>query len=143
MGKMVFLGVLFAGAYMDWKEKELNSLYLIISAVLGGVFAVRNLALGESWMALCISCSVGICLLGISYMTRGGVGEGDGWFFVISGLFLPWNENVFLLCSGWCFCFLYSLAAVGRSIGKRRLNLSRSVPFLPFLVPAGILLVFF
>lgn len=34
----------------------------------------------------------GIMLLLIGMLTRGLLGEGDGWFFIVSGFFLGWQE---------------------------------------------------
>lgn len=42
----------------------------------------------------------GIMLLLIGMLTRGLLGEGDGWFFIVSGFFLGWQECVMLLISG-------------------------------------------
>lgn len=143
MRKLLFLGILCIGAYMDHKSKELNGAYLLVSFMIGSIFAVRSLVHNGSWLEILLSCGVGVGVLGVSYMTDGGIGEGDGWFFIISGLFLTWEENLFLLCFGWFLCFLYSLTMVGMMIGRRMTRQSESVPFLPFLVPAGLYLVCF
>ena len=49
----------------------------------------------------------GIMLLLIGMLTRGLLGEGDGWFFIVSGFFLGWQECVMLLISGQIFCGIF------------------------------------
>ena len=84
----------------------------------------------------------GAVLLLFSRITAGKIGEGDGWFFVVSGLFLSWREAAVLFLSGLMLCGGYGLfvlaagAAGGKDMRKKRL------PFLPFLLPGGIWLFF-
>jgi len=143
MKKWVFLAFLLWGAYKDLKAKELDGLYLLLFGLAGCVCSIITRLPDGDWMGIAGSCGIGVLLLGFSRLTDGGIGEGDGWFFINSGLFLTWEENLGLLCSGWFLCFVYCLMVVGARIGKKQLYRSTSVPFLPFLVPAGIYLACF
>ena len=85
----------------------------------------------------------GITLLLIGLLTRGLLGEGDGWFFIVSGFFLGWQECVMLLISGQIFCGIFGLAImVGAQIGTGRESIRKlRLPFLPFLLPAALWMV--
>lgn len=134
---MIFLGFLLLSAAMDIKEKALDSRFLIIMGLMGilsgGIsgFGGRNL-----WEIL-LSSGIGFLLLLLSKLTGGGIGEGDGWFFAASGLFLSAGKNMSLLLSGLFLCSIYSLgvAATACFRGKRS---QKSFPFLPFLIPGGV-----
>ena len=80
-------------------------------------------------------------LLILGQITDGGIGEGDGWFFIVTGFFLEPAENFMLFLSGLIFCSVYSLAYMAASfiggVGVRQ----KRLPFLPFLLPVGLWLV--
>ena len=63
------------------------------------------------------------------------MGEGDGWFFLATGLCLGCERTFLLLAGGILLCGLFSLPvlAMGYVYGKSRRKME--VPFLPFLVP--------
>lgn len=94
-----------------------------------------------------IDIGKGMCLGGLllilSAVTREAVGKGDGWFFVVSGLYLGFAKNLYLLCGGLLLCFLICFVIWikgirgGSNKGKMRL------PFLPFIIPAGIGVILF
>ena len=78
----------------------------------------------------------GIALVLLSRLSGGAVGEGDGWFFVVAGVALGVRNAVALffislfLCCLWC---------VGMAVWgwRRRISVRRkTVPFLPFVLPA-------
>lgn len=77
-----------------------------------------------------------LLLFGVNRVTEGGVGEGDAWFFLVTGLFLNVWEVVALLISGLFFCSIFCLSmAVSMGVQRSRY---RRVPFLPFLLPVGL-----
>lgn len=86
------------------------------------------------------SMAVGIVLLAISYIVSGAIGAGDGWFFAVTGLYVPWNVNLGLLFYGLILCCIYGSiltvwgAVKGISVRKKK------IPFLPFVAAAGILM---
>ena len=85
----------------------------------------------------------GIALLSITACTRGQIGSGDGFFFLVSALYLSVRNLLLLLSSGLIFCSAFCLGMViwgawsGVNVRKMRL------PFLPFLIPAWLWLLFF
>lgn len=73
----------------------------------------------------------------------GAIGMGDGLFFIVSAIFLGFWTSIALLLFGLMFCSACSLGivcwgiAAGVNVRKKRL------PFLPFLLPAWILVRLF
>ena len=103
---------------------------------------------GEPWRsrfiafrAQCTGAAViggGIFLLILGQITDGGIGEGDGWFFIVTGFFLEPTENFMLFLSGLIFCSVYSLAYMAASFIGGVCVRQKRLPFLPFLLPVGL-----
>lgn len=134
----VFLGI---AAWQDLRTRSIGLEVLAGGAAAGIITCIwKERFLGEIILAMI----PGISLLLVSVMTEGLLGVGDGLFFIVSGLFLGWQECVMLLISGQIFCGIFGLAMmVGAQIGAgggsiRKLRL----PFLPFLLPAALWMVF-
>ena len=110
-------------------------------AAAGSLGAAVSLLSGRSVLGLLSSAAVGTFLLILGQITDGGIGEGDGWFFIVTGFFLEPAENFMLFLSGLIFCSVYSLAYMAASfiggVGVRQ----KRLPFLPFLLPVGLWLV--
>ncbi|WP_349945301.1 prepilin peptidase [Lacrimispora sp. BS-2] len=138
INKILFGVFLLAAAWEDGREKAV-SVWLFKTAGIAGV--ILTFLRGDIGAERLLSCMVGVGLLLLSRLTGEAIGMGDGWFFVVSGLFLRVLLNLKLLiygiflngivCGG--ICLLAWLR--GRDVKKQ------SVPFLPFLVPVWIGLV--
>lgn len=138
INRIVFGVFLFAAAWQDGKEKSIP-VWLFLLAGVSGVFLcfVR----GQFGLGRALSCLIGGILLLLSYLTDEAIGKGDGWFFIVSGLFLSAVLNLKLLIYG---TFLNGIICGGIYLyGRLHGNnlKKKSVPFLPFLVPVWIGLV--
>lgn len=142
MKEMWFAWLLWV-AWTDWRKRE-------IPVWIFGLAAICGLA-GGCWLADSLpwyawqtakSMMIGVVLLAFSWLTEGAVGSGDGWWFLISGCYLGWQENLWSFGMGTALSGLYSAEIMvwgkwkGVSVWKKR------IPFLPFLLPAGIWLLF-
>lgn len=135
----LFLLFLICAVWQDSRTREIRGELLFIFGVIG---TVSCFALGrQPWMIL-TSSAVGMGILLLSHITQGGIGAGDGWFFIIAGLFLNPLENIMLFLSGLFFCGLFGLALSAAAFVKRRRIRKLRVPFLPFLIPACLWLRF-
>ena len=86
----VFLGT---AAWQDLRTRSISLEVLAGGAAVGIITCIWKERLpGEIVLAMI----PGIMLLLIGMLTRGLLGEGDGWFFIVSGFFLGWQECVML-----------------------------------------------
>lgn len=89
-----------------------------------------------------MAMAVGAGLLFLSRITKEAVGKGDGWFFLISGIYLGAVKNLVLLAGGLGICFLLSMVLVFKGIIQGTDRGRLRIPLLPFLLPAGIGVMF-
>ncbi len=137
---ILFFLILVISALIDLGYRYIPGAFLVIAAVSGAAFSVYA---GRNLRDIFASAAVGAFLLLLCRITGGAVGEGDGWFFVVSGLFMNVRENLLLFVSGIFLCGIAGLFAVLFAFVKGK-NASRiRIPFLPFLLPGGAWLVFF
>ena len=81
----VFLGT---AAWQDLRTRSISLEVLAGGAAVGIITCIWKERLpGEIVLAMI----PGITLLLIGMLTRGLLGEGDGWFFIVSGFFLGWH----------------------------------------------------
>ena len=99
MGKWIFLVFLVWAVWQDLRSRTVGQGFLAAAGSLG---AAVSLLSGRSVLGLLSSVAVGIFLLILGQITDGGIGEGDGWFFIVTGFFLEPTENFML----FFFCFL-------------------------------------
>lgn len=73
---------------------------------------------------------------------KGGCGEGGWVVFLISGIYLGAVKNLVLLAGGLGICFLLSMVLVFKGIIQGTDRGRLRIPLLPFLLPAGIGVMF-
>ncbi|MEY8356543.1 prepilin peptidase [Lachnospiraceae bacterium 54-53] len=138
INRIVFGMFLLTGAWQDGREKSI-SVWLLVSAGFAG--AALSLLRGTFGADRILSCLPGCGLLLLSRFTDEAIGSGDGWFFLVSGLFLNALMNFKLLVYG---TFLNGLICCGIYLFSRMRGndvKKKSIPFLPSLVPVWIGLV--
>ena len=135
MKEMLFLIFLAVAAWQDMRDKEIDAwLYVVF----GGLIWFEKLCFDgpvELWREA-VNAVPGIALVLLSRLSGGAVGEGDGWFFVVAGVALGvWNVVALFFMS----LFLCCLWCAGMAVWgwRRRISVRRkTVPFLPFVLPA-------
>ena len=132
---MVFITILLIAVYRDLRTRTLSRRFLVVSMVLGSLMGIWE---HRNWLDWVLSCGIGVLLLGMAHVSGGGIGEGDGWFFVVTGMFLQWKENLWLFLSGLLFCFVWCLPLAVLTVVRNGKGRKREIPFLPFLLPGGI-----
>lgn len=141
MCKLVYMLFLLLAAGWDLKMKEIPiwvfGLGMGVAALVRGYDYQIDGRAFFSWN-LVISLSVGFVLLLLAAASREAVGAGDGVFFLVSGLYLDYRDTLALFFSGLILCSLYCLAAGVAGMIRRKSIWSKTIPFLPFLVPMGI-----
>lgn len=139
--KGVFLIFLFMTAWSDWRSGQIPRWMFRV----GGVAAVLLFLIipDTIWWYRPAGMVLGVVLLAIGKCSGWALGAGDGWFFLISGLMLGVVRNILLLSGGMLLCGLYCLSlCVWGNVAGEKVGVWK-IPFLPFLVPAGIGLVLF
>ena len=138
INKMIFGVFLLGAAWEDGREKAV-SVWLFTAAGIAGL--ILALLQGDVGGERLLSCMVGVGLLLISRLTGEAIGMGDGWFFVVSGLYLRAHLNLKLLIYGILLngivcggIYLWGLLH-GQDYKKK------TIPFLPILIPVWIGLV--
>lgn len=134
----LFSLILISAVWQDIRFRGIGKVSLMLA---GGMGLVVSAGSGREWGDVFISVIPGILLLGLSYLTDGGIGEGDGWFFVVSGLFWELEENLLLMLSGILFCSMYSLVLAAAVLARSGSIRRKTLPFLPYLLPVGLWLV--
>lgn len=143
--KIIFSLFLLCASWQDWRRKMIP-VWLYVAAGVSGLLC--RLLFSEELMVveLFSGASVGLGLLGISVMTEGAVGDGDGWFFVVTGILLGFWKNLALLfygllacCTGSCFLIVWRYVW-GEGTGSVR---KYQFAFVPFLLPIGIWMVLY
>ncbi len=150
---MIICMFLLAAAVYDWKCRmipgwlygaaALEAFLWRVSCAIGGgsepwkLFLHGNTAY-LSAKSLIGGMAVGLFLLVISKVSQGAVGAGDGLLFVITGLYIGFWKNAALLCISLMLCSLWGVGIM--ILGKKKwIELKKKeLPFLPFVLPAGV-----
>lgn len=130
-----FLIILAAAAWQDLRFWGLSRSFLLEAGVAGGVTCFLS---GTDWRTAVLSSTVGFLILLLCRVTEGGIGEGDGWFFVITGFFLEPGENIMLFLSGLLLGSVYGLVLTVRMFTGGKSSRGKRFPFLPYLLPMGL-----
>ena len=131
----IFIIMLILAAWQDLKTGSIELRFLILFGCVG---LLLHWSTDVLWYERLASCGIGAILLILHGLTNGGIGEGDGWFFVVTGMYLDWEKNLLLFIAGLGLCFIWSLPLAVQAIIRKGNGRKRELPFLPFLLPAGI-----
>lgn len=129
-GCVLLLIYLFMMSVYDIRKRRIHmGISAVIAALLGAVQLCLIFQGEVVWYGAFTGVAAGGLMLGISRITGGELGFGDGIVFVISGLLLGLFENVLLLFISLLFSavagiFLLLIKHVGRKY---------TLPFIPFV----------
>lgn len=147
--RLVFVLYLLMAAWQDLRSRTIRTEVFAVFGIAGLVMRAGQLfaecrgaaqwrnGLADTGLALL----VGAGLLGLSAVSGQAVGMGDGIFFIVSSFYLGLRQNLALLAGGLLLCFLYCGGLLLWGCARNIRVGARRVPFLPFLVPVGIGLV--
>jgi len=129
--KIVLLIGLFYVAWFDYRTKLIDVKWLWIIGALGvslvmlrsGITVVGQILAGTlpGWM-----------LLIFAWISGESIGFGDGWLFVVTGIFLGWKKNAVLLLGSLVFAGIFSIFCL---VLKKREKNDR-VALAPFVLAA-------
>ncbi len=124
------LAILVICGYEDLKSRRIGTIWLFVFAV-EGVF-LWFMEGTHSMFEIVPAVSTGLFVLLLAFITKGGIGEGDGLLLMIIGIFLG-GADTFRI-------FLYALLlsggyAVFLSVIRKK-NRKYEIAFIPFLLLA-------
>ena len=131
--KIVLLLALFVIAGNDYKTQLLEMRQLLVFGVLG-------ILLCGSWSALYQAMGgalLGVLVLIVAWCSRESIGFGDGWLFVMTGLFLGFTRNLVLLFGTFVLAGLFAIGCL--MLKKKGKNDSMALG--PFVLTAYVLFV--
>lgn len=125
--KLFFGGYLLILGIVDSVHKEISYGAIIGAAgvVLINILFIRSITIPS----LLGGIAIGTLILGISYMTKGKIGKGDGILLVILGAFVGFMDMWILLLYALSISAIWS---IGLLIIKK-VNRNYRIPFIPFI----------
>ena len=121
---LVFLGL---NSWMDIKKREIS---LVLAAMLAAAGMIWTVSRGTVSIERLLPIMAGISFLGISVITRGAMGMGDGWILLALGTVLMPEEFFSMLFAA----MLISAAWAGILLWLFRKKGNTEIPFVPFLM---------
>lgn len=130
MGLLAFLAV------EDWKSKKIPMVPVLLCGILGMVF---HLIFKErSIWDILGGLLLGVLLYFISVITKGKIGKGDGFLFMVTGVYIGFWNNLILL---WLSCVVAGVIGIAIIVWKRK-SKNYQMPFVPFVLLSGCIMVF-
>jgi leader peptidase (prepilin peptidase) / N-methyltransferase len=122
------IGLLGICTYTDIRKRELS---MVIVGIFAGLAIVWCAVFMKAflWQQV-IGCVVGVLLLLLSKLTKGAIGEGDGYLLMVTGLFLGLWDNIRLLMGAlWSVAVIAIILLIIRKADRKK-----ELPFVPFLL---------
>lgn len=133
--KTIILGVfLLIEGIRDLQKHEVSMITVAVIGVIGVILQLGILQ--ENGLEIFSGILVGIVLLLLAKMTREKIGYGDGWIFVVTGIYLGFRGNIYLLLLS---LFGASLASIFLLVFKKA-DRKTELPFVSFILPGYLLL---
>ena len=120
--KIVVLGVfLLIEGIRDLQKHKVSMITVMIAAILGVIFQFGIIQ--ENGLKIIGGILIGIVLLSLAKITREKIGYGDGWIFVVTGIYLGFHSNMYLLLLSLFLASINYLVSKARIIICRRMSL--------------------
>ena len=133
--KIVVLGVfLLIEGIRDLQKHKVSMITVMIAGILGVFFQFGIMQ--ENGLKIIGGILIGIVLLLLAKMTREKIGYGDGWIFVVTGIYMGFRNNMYLLLLS---LFLASLVSICL-LAFKKVNKKTELPFVSFILPGYLLL---
>ncbi len=132
--KIIILGVfLLTEGIRDFRKRKIAMFSVIVYGVFG--LGLQLFILKESGLYIAGGAIIGILFLALAKITEEQVGYGDGWVLMVTGIYLGFRENMFLLVLSLLLTASVSLIL----LLLKKVRKQSSLPFVSFMVPAYIL----
>lgn len=123
LGTLIFLGI---NSWMDIRKREIS---LLLTGIFAAAAVLRLLYSGNFSANMLISVGMGIFFVGMSIVTAGAVGMGDGLVILVLAVSMETEEFLLVLLSA------LAVSAIWAGILLIPMQKSRDtqIPFIPFL----------
>ena len=127
---MVCLVLVFM-TYKDIREHKVSVSALIVCGLITGIMSGVAVVTGAygAWKSYLAGLVIGALFIGISKVTREGLGYGDSWLMCILGGYLGIWNMLELLVMTWLLVAVVAGIILARSRFKKR----TSLPMVPFI----------
>ena len=137
--KILCLGIFLAWqAVEDFRNKTIRMDLVLIFGILGIILSFPN---GESWTRvlkeILISCLPGILLFVFSHICPGMIGDGDGFIFLITGIYMGMIQNWLLIYMSFLIVGVVGIINLFVSKEKKK---AKCYPFVPFIFSAFVMI---
>jgi leader peptidase (prepilin peptidase)/N-methyltransferase len=116
-------------AWNSWKDIRKHEISLPLTLVFGIGGLILSWQNHETFGGIAGSASIGLGMMGMSILTRGGVGMGDGLLLLALSGFLSAEELLMILLLGLFLCAVWG--AILFLLRKKERH--TEIPFIPFL----------
>lgn len=123
----VLLGTLGVHSIEDIRERKITVTVTLFSGIVG--ILLHLLFQNQSIFAMLLGMVPGILLLGLSQMTHGQIGAGDGIVFMLTGFYLGFVENMLLMLLSFTLAGIWGFLLLAAGCCQRR----DRIPLIPFL----------
>lgn len=128
MQKIVLLSLLGLCTWEDIRKKEVTVIYILLFGI-GGVI-LHLFSPSCSIYSVLWGISLGLFVMVVSVVSRGGIGMGDGILLAVTGVYLGGTKNLELFVTGLLLSSIWAviLVAFRKKKGKE------PFAFVPFLL---------
>ncbi len=128
MQRYVLLGLLGMCAWEDVKQKKLTIMKMLLFGI-GGML-LHLFSPTCSIYSILWGIFLGVAVMGVSWMSQGGIGMGDGILLVVTGVYLGGAANLELFLLGILLAAIWAmgLVLIWKKKGKEQ------IAFAPFLL---------
>lgn len=128
--EVVLFLLLAVCAVTDGIRKEIPLALVWIGIVFAVICQIWGGMEEGTWMEIVLSVLPGVAFWGISRISGGKVGYGDGWMLVMIGLFTDLRRCFMILLVG----LMLESAMALILLALRRISTDKEMPFAPFLL---------
>ncbi len=128
-------GLILVEGIRDLYKRKISMVSILLFGIFGIMIQLPHIK--ENWPGIVGGIFIGVIIYGLSKLTKGKIGEGDGWILMVTGIFLGFRNNIMLLLLSLWVAAAVSIFLLLLKKAKRKTEL----PFVCFMIPGYILLL--
>lgn len=134
VGVMMTL-LLGISTWLDIKRREVSGKVLICFTIIGIISYVVKCPF--SILSMAGGILIGAFVMGVSKLTKGNIGMGDGLLLCVTGVYLGFYRNLELFLTALCAAAIWGMILIVLKKAGRKTEL----PFVPFMLMAYIIML--